>query len=182
MPKRLLIILSLLCVLVIPVCAQTSTTVTQVVDISLTNVITLTFNSTGTGTGSTVSLPISSITNYTTGVTSSTQQLNCSSTKPFAVTVKTNAANFTYTGSYTTGTTMPVSGKLKLQVTGNTTGGTIAGTFATYTSLTSANQNLISNATTGANKTFTIQYQAIPGLGYPAGTYTTSVVYTATQL
>lgn len=181
MQKRLLLILSLLCILVIPVCAQTTTTVTQVVDISLTNVITLKFTSTGTSTGSAISLPISTLTNYTSGVTSTTQQLNVSSTKPFNITVKTNAANFTYTGSYTTGTTMPVNSSLKLQVTANATGGSVAGTFSSYTFLTSTNQSLINSATTGANKTFSIQYQAIPGFGYPAGTYATSVVYTATQ-
>lgn len=161
--------------------AQSSTTVTQVVDVNLTNVIVLKFVSTGTSTGSAVTMPISTITNYTSGVTSSTYQMEVSSTKAFNITAKTNAANFTYTGSYTTGTTMPVSGKLKLQVTGNNTGGTISGGFGSYTSLTSSNQTFLTGGTAGDNKTYTIQYQAIPGLSYPAGTYTTSVVYTATQ-
>ncbi|MBS1688550.1 MAG: peptidoglycan-binding protein LysM, partial [Bacteroidetes bacterium] len=51
-----------------------------------------------------------------------------------------------------------------------------------YSTLTSTAQNLISNATYGGNQTFSVQYNATPGFAYPAGTYTTSVVYTATQL
>ena len=161
--------------------AQSTTQEVQVVDVSLTNVIDLKFTATGTSTGSTVSMPISSIANFVNGVTSSTYQISASSTKPFNITAKTNAANFTYTGTYTSGTTMPVSGKLKLQLSGNNTGGSIAGTFSTYTSLSSMDQTIISNATTGNNKTFSVQYQAVPGLAYPAGTYTTQVIYTATQ-
>jgi len=180
--KKVFILLSLLCMLAFRGMAQSSTTITQQVDVSLTNVIELKFVATGTSTGTAVSMPISTIANYTNGVTSSTYQLTASSTKDFNVTVKTNAANFTYSGTYTTGTTMPVSGKLKLQLSGNNTGGSIGGTFASFTSLSSTDQNIITNGTSGNNKTFSVQYQAIPGLAYPAGTYTTSVIYTATQL
>jgi hypothetical protein len=180
---RLFTILSLLCLFAMKANAQSSTVETQQVDISLTNVITLKFVSTGSTTGSTVSMPISTISQYTSGVTSSAQQLIAASTKPFSITVRTNAANFTYTGSYTTGTTMAVSSRLKLIVSANSTGGSIASPFSstTYQTLTSTNQNLITNCTTGNNKTFSITYQAIPGLSFPAGTYTTSVIYTATQ-
>ena len=161
--------------------AQSSTVENEVVDINLVNVITLKFSSTGTSTGSVVTLPFTTINHFVAGQESSAQQMIVSSTKPFNITVKTNAANFTYTGSYTSGTTMPVNGKLKLRVTANATGGSIASPFSNYSTLTSSNQNLINTATTGSNKTFSVQYQAIPGLSYPAGTYTTQVVYTATQ-
>lgn len=141
----------------------------------------LTFNSTGTSTGSAVSLNFTTINDFITGKESTVQQLTAASTKPFNITVKTNAANFTYTGSYTPVPVMPVNTKLRLRVTANSTGGSIASPFSAYSTLTSNNQNLINAATTGNNKTFSIQYQAIPGLSYPAGTYTTQVVYTATQ-
>ena len=178
---RILSILSLFCLLSLKLSAQSTTVVTQQVDITLTNIIVLEFTSTGTNTGSAVTMPISTIANYTSGVSSSTYQLVAASTKAFNIQVKTNAANFTYTGSYTTGTTMPVSGKLKLQVTANGTGGSIQNSFSSYQSLTSTNQNLITGCTTGNNKTFSIKYQALPGMSYPAGTYATSVIYTATQ-
>jgi hypothetical protein len=161
--------------------AQSSTTEVQQVDITLTNVITLKFSSTGTSTGSAATMSIANLSNYTNGVTSSTYQLTANSTKGFNVQVKTNAANFTYTGSYTSGTTMPVSNKLLLKVTANATGGSIAGSFSNFATLSSSNQNLITGCTNGTSKTFSIQYKANPGLAYPAGTYTTTVTYTVTQ-
>lgn len=182
MIKKFLSILSVLCVLSVIAKAQSSTTETEQVDLNLVNVITLKFVATGNNVGGAVILPITTIGDYTSGEESTPQQLTASSTKNFAITVKANAANFTYTGSYTSGTTMPVNGKLKLKVTANATGGSIASPFSAYSTLTANNQNLINAATLGNNKTFSVQYQATPGFGYPAGTYTTQVIYTATQL
>ena len=100
---------------------------------------------------------------------------------PFNVTVQANATNFTYSGSYTTGTTMPVSGVLKLKVTSNATGGSVASPFGGFGNLSAANQGLINNGAYGGNQLFTVKYKATPGFAYPAGTYTTTIVYTATQ-
>ena len=157
---------------------------TQSASLVLSNAIAITFTGSGSSTGGAVTLPFSTVSDYANGVTSTSQQLLVQSNLAFGVTVKTNAANFTYTGTYTTGTTMPVSGVLKLMVTGNTTGGTVATPFSTsaFASLTAADQNLISNGTYGSNQLFSVQYMATPGFTYPAGTYTTNVVYTATQL
>jgi antitoxin component of RelBE/YafQ-DinJ toxin-antitoxin module len=155
----------------------------QNVSLTLSNAIAITFTGSGTNTGAAVTLPFSTVSDYANGVTSAAQQLRVQSNLPFSVTVKSNAANFSYTGSYTTGTTMPVSGVLKLMVSANATGGTIASPFSSvsYATLSSADQNLINNGTYGANQLFSVQYQATPGFTYPAGTYTTQVVYTATQ-
>ena len=160
-----------------------SATATQSVSLTLSNAIAITFTGSGTSTGGAVTLPFSTVSDYANGVTSTGQQLKVQSNLPFDVTVKANATNFTYTGTYTTGTTMPVSGVLKLLVASNSTGGSIATPFSStaYTTLTAADQNLINNGTYGSNQLFTVQYQATPGFTYPAGTYTTSVVYTATQ-
>ena len=156
----------------------------QQVDLVLGNVIDITFNSTGTSTGSAINLPFTTAADYANGVTSTAQSLKVRSNQPFNVTVKTSAANFTYTGSYTTGTTIPVNGALKVMVTANTTGGAIAAPFSStsYSTLTSTNQNLITNGSYGNNQQFSVQYQATPGSTHPAGTYSTTVVYTATQL
>jgi hypothetical protein len=164
--------------------AQVTANATQQVNLSLTNAIAITFTGSGTTTGAAVSMPFATVSDYTTGVTSSAQQLKVQSNKNFTVTVNANAANFTYTGSTTPAPSMPVSGVLGVEVTANGTGGTIATPFSSsaYSTLTSTAQNLISNATYGGNQTFSVQYQATPGFAYPAGTYTTSVVYTATQL
>ena len=160
-----------------------SANATQNVSLTLSNAIAITFTGSGTNTGAAVNLPFSTVSDYANGVTSSAQQLRVQSNLAFGVTVKTNAANFTYSGTYTTGTTMPVSGVLKLMVSANATGGTIATPFSSssYATLTSTDQNLINNGTYGANQLFSVQYQATPGFTYPAGTYTTQVVYTATQ-
>lgn len=179
--RSVLLVCAFLCLISSNALAQSSTTETQVVDVNLVNVITVKFVSTGTSTGSLVSLGFTTIDDFVTGKESTVQQMVAASTKPFNITVKTNAANFTYSGSYTSGTTMPVNSRLRLRVTANSTGGSIASPFSAYSTLTANNQNLINAATTGNNKTFSIQYQAIPGLSYPAGTYTTQVVYTVTQ-
>lgn len=162
--------------------AQTvSSTATQTVNLALSNAIELTFTGSGTATGAAVTIPFTSVTDYANGVESAAQQLKVRSNKAFGVTVKANAANFTYTGTTSPAPTMPVSGVLAAKVSTNGTGGTIAGTFGSYTSLTSSAQNLISNGTNGGNQTFSVMYNATPGFAYPAGTYTVDVVYTATQ-
>ena len=161
-----------------------SATATQSVSLSLTNAIAITFTGSGTATGGAVTIPFATVADYTNGVASSAQQLKVQSNKNFSVTVNANAANFTYTGSTTPAPTMPVSGVLALEVTANATGGSIASPFSasSYSTLTSTAQNLLNTCTYGGNQTFSVQYNATPGFAYPAGTYATSVVYTATQL
>jgi len=160
-----------------------SASASQSASLVLSNAIALTFTGSGTSTGGAVSLPFTTVSDYANGVSSTAQQLKVQSNLAFDVAVKANASNFTYTGTYTTGTTMPVSGVLKLMVSSNTTGGSIVTPFSTtaYSTLTSTDQNLINSGTYGSNQLFSILYQATPGFTYPAGTYNTSVVYTATQ-
>jgi hypothetical protein len=183
--KKIIIIAAALVGFAVNANAQlASANANQNVSLTLSNAIAITFTGSGTNVGAAVNLPFSTVSDYANGVTSAAQQLKVQSNLAFGVTVKTNAANFTYSGTYTTGTTMPVSGVLKLMVSANTTGGTIATPFSStaYSTLTSADQNLISNGTYGSNQLFSVQYQATPGFTYPAGTYTTQVIYTATQL
>ena len=163
--------------------AQTATA-TQQVSLALTNAITMTFNGSGTTTGGAVSIPFTTVSDYANGVASSAQALTVQSNKNFTVTVNTNAASFTYTGSTTPAPTMPVSGVLAVKVSANTTGGTIASPFSasTFATLTSTAQNLISTGLAGGSQGFSVIYNATPGFAYPSGTYATSVVYTATQL
>jgi hypothetical protein len=155
----------------------------QQVNLTLANAIDITFTGSGTNTGAAVTLPFSTVSDYANGVTSTAQQLKVRSNQAFDVTVKSNAANFTYTGPATTGNTMPISGVLKLMVSANSTGGAIATPFSAtaYSTLTSTAQNLITGGSNGNNQLFSVQYQATPGFTYPGGTYTTTVVYTATQ-
>jgi hypothetical protein len=155
----------------------------QTAELSLTNALSILFNSSGTTTGSTVSFPFSTIAHYTNGVTSSAQQLDVSSNLPYAVTVKASAATFTYSGSATTQNVMPVSGVLNIIVPTNGTGGTLS-TFSNsvYQTLTNVDQPLIAAATNTSGSSFSVTYKATPGFLYAAGTYSVNVVYTATQL
>ncbi len=154
-------------------------TQSQTVTLALTDAIELTFTG---ATTSAVSMPFTTVNDYANGVTSADQTLKVRSNKQFTVKVKANAANFTYTGTATPTPTMPVTGVLKLMVSANSTGGTIASPFTgtTFSTLTNADQNLLTTCSNGNNQTFAVQYQATPGFTYPGGTYTVDVVYTAT--
>jgi hypothetical protein len=144
----------------------------------------LTFTGSTTATGAAVNLAFNTVNDYANGVSSSNQELRVRSNKKFGVTVKTNNANFSYTGTTTPAPVMPVAGVLDLRVPANATGGTIASPFSAtaYADLGATAQNLLTNCNNGGNQTFSIQYNATPGFAYPAGTYTVDVVYTATQL
>jgi hypothetical protein len=156
-------------------------TTTQTVNLTLTDVIDIVFTSSGTNSGSTVTLAFSGLDNYANGVESAAQDLRVRSNKNFTVTAKANASAFSYSGSTSPAPSMPVSGTLLLKISSNGTGGGIAGSFSDYASLTSSNQSIITNGSRGSNQTFSIKYKGTPGFSYPAGDYTVSVIYTATQ-
>lgn len=164
--------------------AQTvSSTATQTANLVLSNAIELTFVGSGTATGASVSMPFGSVNDYASGVQTAAQQLKVRSNKAYNVTVKANAANFTYAGTTTPAPVMPVSSVLDMKVSANATGGTIATPFSatTFSDISATAQNLLTGCTYGGNQLFSVIYQATPGFAYPAGTYTTDVVYTATQ-
>ena len=155
----------------------------QTVKLDLGNAIEITFTGNGSATGPDVNIPFTTVNDYANGVESNDQQLKVRSNKDFDVTVKANAASFTYSGNTTPAPVMPVQNVLNLKVTGNNTGGAIASPFSStaYASLTAADQDLIDGGSRGGNQTFDIKYKATPGFAYPAGIYAVDVVYTATQ-
>ena len=163
--------------------AQTpaSTTAQQTTNLSLADAIELTFTGSGSATGAAVTMSFANVNDYANGVASTAQALKVRSNKNFSVAVKTNAANFTYTGSTSPAPVMPVASVLDVKVSANGTGGTIGTGFDNYKDLSSTNQTLISNGSRGGNQTFSVMYNATPGFSYPAGNYAVDVVYTATQ-
>ncbi|MBL7682315.1 MAG: hypothetical protein JNK00_03050 [Flavipsychrobacter sp.] len=182
MKKIVLFAAILSCVTIAAKAQNASSTATQTVNLNLSNAIELTFTGNNSATGAAVNLAFNTVNDYANGVQSSAQGLKVRSNKKFGVTVKTNATNFSYTGSTTPAPTMPVSGVLALKVSANGTGGAIAGSFSDFADLTSTAANLLTNCNNGGNQTFSVMYEATPGFAYPAGTYTVDVVYTATQL
>lgn len=164
--------------------AQVSSTATQTTNLSLSNAIELTFTGSGTATGTAVTLTFSSVNDYANGVQSAAQQLKVRSNKSYAISVKANSTNFSYTGSTTPAPTMPVASVLDLKVSSNSTSGTVSSPFSTsaFADITTTAQTVLNNCVNGGNQLFSVMYQATPGFTYPAGTYAVDVVYTATQL
>jgi hypothetical protein len=158
----------------------TSTAASQQVNLALTDAIAISFVNTGTASGAAITMNFKTVKNYSAGVTSAAQQLKVQSNKNFTISVQANSASFSYSGGTSPAPVMPV-GILNVEVTANGTGGTIASPFTRFSSLSASSQNLITNGSYGGNRTFSIKYKATPGFSYPAGTYTTTVVYTATQ-
>ena len=128
-----------------------------------------------------VNLGFNNISNYVHGVESANQQFKIHSNKDYLVTVRANAAHFSYSGNAYPAPQMPVSNTLFLSVAENNTGGTIANSFSNFVSLSDNSKQLLLNCKNGGDKTFSINYKAIPGPQYPAGDYTVGILYTATQ-
>ena len=161
---------------------STQSSAQQTVQLNLSNALEITFSGSGT-TGATVALPFTTADDYANGVESGAQTLKVRSNKNFTVTVKTSGANFMVSNGGSTATSSMPASVLGLMLTANNTGGQIGQGFSTsaYNALSATAANLITNATNGGNQTFAVKYKATPGFAYPAGTYTTDVIYTATQ-
>lgn len=128
-----------------------------------------------------VNIDFNTISNYVYGAESGTQQFKVHSNKDFVVNVRTSAPLFSYSGDAYPTPQMPVNNILFLAISDNNTGGNIAGSFNTFSSLSSIPRDLLLNCSNGGDKSFTINYRANPGTNYPAGDYTVGVIYTATQ-
>lgn len=159
------ILLSALSLLLIATASNAQTTTasaSQTVTLNLQNQIDISVVSgSATGTSFTFSTPG----DYASGLTNlNASQFEVRSNKAWAVTVASSTANF----SSASATAMPAS-KLGVRLANGTS----------YNQLSTTAANL----TTGArgSNTFTVDYNANPGFNYDAGTYTLSVVYTATQ-
>jgi hypothetical protein len=148
----------------ITVNAQTSSsaTATQTVTLILKNAISINITS---ATGNNFAFENTS--DYANGlVNTNATGLEVKSNRPWAVTVNTTTANFS--GPAAPAAAMPAS-VVGVRLNGG----------AAYTNLSTTAASL----TTGGRGigSFSVDYKANPGYTYDAGTYTISVVYTATQ-
>ena len=134
------------------------------VNLVLADAIQIAFTSGGPG----VSINFNTVANYTNGVDAdNAATLEVSSNTDYNVTVKAGAADF----SSASATTMPVNNVLFVKEASQ----------GSYVDLTITDQDLLTNQTRGTNS-FNVSYRANPGFSYDSGTYTASVIYTATQL
>jgi cytoskeletal protein RodZ len=142
--------------------AQSTGTSNQTVSLTLKNAISLNITA-ATGT----TLNFDGADDYLNGISNaSASTFQVKSNRPWAVTVKAGAVSFT--GPAAPAAVMPAS-VLSVRLTGGTTYTTLSTTAAALTSGTRGDSN------------FSVDYRGVPGFAYDAGTYTLSVVYTATQ-
>lgn len=157
-------------------CQNTSSSASQSISLDLNPAIQI-----NTISSANVNIAFSNVNHYSSGVQSSNQEFKVSSNQKFVVSVKTNASNFSYTGSALPAPVMPVN-VLQLALTSNNTGGNVSSQLGSnYMNLSHIPTNILTDCDNGAAKTFAINYKANPGNNYPAGVYTVGVVYTATQ-
>ena len=142
--------------------AQSTSAASQTVSLTLQNAIDISITS-ATGT----SFTFDDVAKYQSGLTNTNAStFLVKSNRPWAVTVKSAAA--TFSGPAAPATQMP-SSVLGVRLNGGSTFGSLSTTGA---ALTSGSRG---------SSSFNIDYNANPGFSYDAGTYTMSVVYTATQ-
>lgn len=179
MKKIILFALTLLCISLGANAQNANSGATQTAKVDLSNAIEIKFYS--SYYGGTQTMTFNNVNDYANGKTTGWQILIIRSNKDYNVTVKTNANNFSYSGSTSPAPVMPVS-VLNVGNFYNGTGGTVSSTFNnTYAPLSATEQNLITNGKKGSFQYFFTRYKATPGFAYPAGTYTAEVIYTATQ-
>lgn len=160
--KKITLIAVALLASIITVHAQSSATASQVVTLTLKNSIDIEITA-ATGTDFT----FSATSDYQNGLTNTNaSSLRVKSNRPWAVTVASATANFS--GPAAPSPAMP-STVLGVRLNGG----------SSFTALSTTEKSLTSGARGIEN--FSIDYNANPGFAYDAGTYTISVVYTATQ-
>ena len=142
--------------------AQSTSSTSQTVNLNLQNAINISVSS-ATGTN----FLFDDVNKYQSGLTNTNAStLQVKSNRPWAVTVKAAAA--TFTGPAAPATQMP-STVLGVRLN---SGSTFSNLSTTAAALTSGSRG---------SSQFSIDYNTNPGFSYDAGTYSLSVVYTATQ-
>ena len=132
-------------------------------------------------TANDVELGFNTTNHYASGVESGKQEFKVQSNKDFTISVKADGDYFSYSGTTVPAPKMPVQNTLYLALSGNNTGGSVAGSFNSFTSLSNTPKDLLIGCSNGGDKVFAVNYKAAPGNAYPAGVYTVGIVYTATQ-
>ena len=143
--------------------AQTTANASHTVSLTLNNTIDISFISGGSG----INMAFNNANDYQNGVIAvNAASMRVRSNKNFNVTVKTASANF----SSSTATLMPVQNVLWVKEINQ----------SSFVNMSNTDQSLLTNQSRGI-KIFGVTYKATPGFNYDGGTYTVTVIYTATQ-
>lgn len=133
------------------------------ISLGLTNAIEITFTA-----GQNVNLTFSTATHYQNGVTSNNAAtIRIRSNRNFNFSARSATTHF----SSSSATPMPVSGVLAARVS----------MTPFFRNLSINNTNLMGTQSRGV-RTYNLDYRATPGFNYDAGTYTATIILTATQL
>lgn len=180
--KKIIATLSLvLCAGIMAKAQNASSGASQTANLNLSNAIAIEFVATGNNTGATVNMTFSNVNDYANGVESGDIQLRVLSNKNFEVRAKSSSKYFTYSGTTSPAPQMEVDEVLEMKVTANGTGGYIDNGYSSYRDIEDESEDILDDCDRGGNQTFSVKYRAKPGFSFPAGTYTTSVVYTVVQ-
>lgn len=133
----------------------------------------------GNGGGSgPVTFPLSGTGAMSQGVESPEIQVTMQSNAVYDVNVSSSTTDFTYTGGATFPVPMNVKDVLSFSITGNSTGGSVGNNFSQFQPIDGTNQKVAIVSGQPGVSTFSFKYKAQPGFSYPAGTYTTNIVFT----
>lgn len=166
--------------------AQTekSSSAVQNVDLALADVVSTGFfsgNGSGSGAPPSVDLPLGGTGALSEGIESPEIKVTMQCNSGYDVSVSSSSTNFTYSGNSTTNTTMPVSDVLSFMVTENNTGGSVSNNFTSYQAVDGMNMKKAIGSGKPGVRTFSFKYKAQPGFKYPAGVYTTDIVFTVVK-
>lgn len=158
-----------------------SSAATQTTNLNLTDAIELTYVANNSATGATVNFSFNTVNDYANGLESAPIQMRVRSNKGFNLSVKSNTAYFSYTGTTSPAPQMYVGSVLYFKMTQNNTGGW-SWVNNRYDYIDQYNWTFLYYGVNGGDQNFTIVYRVTPGFAFPAGQYTADVIYTATQL
>ncbi|MBZ0098286.1 MAG: hypothetical protein K8F30_04340 [Taibaiella sp.] len=156
---------------------------TQAARLNLAEVVSANLFSSGNGNGgppANVELPLGGTNAMAEGIESPEITVTLQCTTDFDVSVSSSSENFEYSGPSTLNTVMPVSDVLSIAITNNATGGSIGNGFSQFQPIDVQGKQVISAGQRGV-RTFGFKYKAQPGFNFPAGTYTTDIVYTISK-
>lgn len=149
--------------------------------LSLVEVVSASLFASDSSNTSSINIPIGGINALADGTESHEIDVTLQSTSDYDVSVSSSSEYFTYNGTASNPTPMLVKDVLSIKITGNNTGGAVSNGFTQYQPIDgSLNQLIIATGLSGS-RTFSFKYMAQPGFNYPAGTYTTDIVYTITK-
>ncbi len=161
--------------------AQHLVNASEMISVSLSNVIEISFTNTNNNFGELVSMIFTDPNDYLNGIESKPQELRVRTNKAFNVNIQSKTNEFIYTGKELPAPQVPVNQTLSVALINNNTGGNAPKGTSNYFGITTESQNLITGGGVGNNQNYAVKYKAKPTNTIPEGTYAVDLIYTASQ-